>query len=287
MYKNKRGVDKSMLETPDVLRLRVLLCFLNKDKSCTVTGVSRTLKESKQNISRAMMALEKEGLLDRSNPRKPMLTERGNIIGIQYSERIEISLDHLLYEGVDIENAKRDAFYWALYCSDATMNAVKATEEQYRVKYELRNQKSFNGKQLCKLLKNGSYPFPFLIYKEQAKNGSNISMANEGFEHPCTLYVENGDGWIQLRAQNVSAKSVSNGELLRGKAQSMQYFDSGQFIDAEINGNVFSFPAEALNFLNMGNGVGQILHGCCCVRLRSSVGLVHMPESTAIFTILI
>ncbi len=276
-----------MTESPDILRLRVLLCFLKKDESCTVMRISRTLKEAKQNISRAMIALEKNGLLDRSNPRRPILTELGNKKARHYAERIEITLNHLLYEGVDVETARRDAFQWALYCSDKTMETIRATEERYRVKYELREQKQFGGKQLCRLLKNGSYRFPFLMYREQVKNGTNISMANEGFEHPCTLYVEDGEGWIQLRAQSISGKSASNGKLLRGRAQSMKYFDSGHFVDAEVNGNLFSFPAEALHFVNMGSGVGQILHGSCQVKMECSVGLIHMPESTAIFTILI
>ena len=34
--------------------------------------------------------------------------------------------------GVDLESAQRDSFYWALYCSDSTMEAVRATEERYR-----------------------------------------------------------------------------------------------------------------------------------------------------------
>lgn len=276
-----------MTESPDILRLRVLLCFLKRDEACTVMGISRTLKEAKQNISRAMIALEKDGLLNRSNPRCPALTESGYRKAKYYAERMEITLNHLLYEGVDLESARQDAFLWALYCSDKTMETIRATEQRYRVKYELREQKQFGGRQLCRLLKDGVYQFPFLIYREHVKSGTNISMANEGFEHPCTLYVDGGEGWIQLRAQSISAKSASNGKLLRGRAQSMQYFDSGRFVDAEINGNVFSFPAEALHFVNMGSGVGQILYGSCPVKMECSVGLIHMPESTAIFTILI
>lgn len=52
---------------------------------------------------------------------------------------------HPFSEGVDLEIAQRDSFYWVLYCSDSTMEAVRATEERYRVKYELRDQKQFRG----------------------------------------------------------------------------------------------------------------------------------------------
>ena len=63
-----------MPESLDVLKLRVLLCFLNEEqKTCTVTGLAGVLGEGKQKVSRMLMALEREGLLDRSDPRRPML----------------------------------------------------------------------------------------------------------------------------------------------------------------------------------------------------------------------
>ena len=48
------------------------------------------------------------------------------------------------------------------------------------------------GAALCKKLKDGCYSLPFLIFREHIKDGSNLSMANEGFEHPCSLYVKGG-----------------------------------------------------------------------------------------------
>ena len=277
-----------MPDTPDILRLRVLLCFLKLPaEDCTVTGISRTLNVEKYKISRTLISLEKDGYIDREDVRNPILTPMGYQEAMRYSDRIDVTLNHLLYEGVDIENARRDAFYWALYCSEKTMDAVRATEQHYRVKYELRNFKQFGGNALCKKFHDGCYHFPFLIYREHVKNGNNLSMANEGFEHPCTLCIENGIGIIQLRAQSVSAKSKLNGKLMWGKVNSLKYFNAGRYISAEVNGNVLSFPAESLHFVNMGTGVGQILHGSVCLKVESSAGVMHMPESTAIFTILI
>ena len=277
-----------MFDTPDILRLRVLLCFLKlSDEDCTVTGISRTLNVEKYKISRTLISLEKDGYIDCEDIRNPILTPTGYQEARRYSDRIDITLNHLLYEGVDIENARRDAFYWALYCSDKTMDAVRATEQHYRVKYELRDFKQFSGIALCKKFHDGCYHFPFRIYREHVKNGNNLSMANEGFEHPCTLCIENGIGIIQLLAQSIAAKSKLNGKLMRGKVNSLKYFNFGRYISAEINGNVLSFPAESLHFVNMGTGVGQILHGSVCLKMECSAGVLHMPESTAIFTILI
>ena len=140
-----------MSASADILRLRVLLCFLKSDAAdCTVTGIARTLNEKKYSISRALATLENEDFINRDDVRNPILTEKGYTAAVRYSERLEISLNHLLYEGVDIESAKKDAFYWALYCTDRTMDVVRATENRYRVKYELREQKQFSGDVLCR-----------------------------------------------------------------------------------------------------------------------------------------
>ena len=277
-----------MKENAEILKLRVLLCFLRlSPMDCSVTSIARTLGKEKYAISRAVTALEAEGLVDRTQVRSPRLTELGHKEAQRYAERFEIALNHLLYEGVDMESAKQDAFVWTLYCTDSTMETVRATEERYRVKYELRGQKQFSGAALCKKLKDGCYALPFLIFREHIKNGSNLSMANEGFEHPCNLYVKGGVGTVQLRAVPISARSPVSGEIMHGRVESIRYFDAGRFISTEPNGQLFAFPAEVLQFVNIGSDVGQILHGGVCLKMESSVGLGHMPESTAIFTLLL
>ena len=277
-----------MEDNTKILKLRVLLCFLRfSPEDCNVTGISRTLGEEKYSVSRAVASLEKNGYISRENARNPKLTEKGREAAEKYSERLEITLNHLLYEGVDLESAQKDAFVWALYCTDSTLDAVRATEERYRVKYELRELKQFSGSALCKKLKDGCYPIPFLIFREHIKNGSNLSMANEGFEHPCNLYVKNGVGTVHLRAVSLSAKSGLSGKLMSGRVKTIRYFDSGRFVAAESNGQIFSFPADVLQFVNVGANAGQILHGSVCLQIECSVGLIHMPESVAIFSMLV
>lgn len=96
-----------MSEKPDVLRLRVLLSLMKEDsETCTVTGIAKTLGEEKYTVSRILTALEKEGLLDRSDTRHPTLTEEGRKAAQVYGEKIRITMNHLIYEGVDVENAK-------------------------------------------------------------------------------------------------------------------------------------------------------------------------------------
>lgn len=275
-----------MTDSRDILRLRVMLCFLKEDsESNTVTGISKILGEEKYKVSRILIGMEKNGLLDRSDTRHPVLTESGRREAERYAERLEITLNHLLYEGVDSENARSDAFYWALYSSDKTIESVRTAEERCRVKYELREQKQFSGSTLCKRMKDGIYRFPFLIYREHVKDGSNISVANEGFEHPCILTVKGGIGTLQLHAVDICIKSEVNEKKIHGKVKNLKYYDSGSLISAEKNADLLSFPASALNFDNIGAGQGQILHGCVRLKMEYTAGMLHMMESTAIFTI--
>lgn len=277
-----------MPNTPDILRLRVLLCFLREDgETCTVMEIARTLGEEHYTVSRVIAGLEKEGVITRRTPRKPCLTDAGRQLAKSYAERITTSVNHLLYEGVNLDSAKNDALYWALYNTDDTMRVIRDAEEKCRIKYELREQKKFSGALLCRKLKDGDYRFPFIIFREHSKNGDNISMANEGFEHPCILSVKGGRGILQLKAVEITANSAATGMAMHGRIKSLKYFEDGRYISAEENGGIISLPASALSFRNIGEGMGQIFNGFVCLQIRCSVGAIHMPESTAILTVLI
>ncbi len=255
-----------MEENTQILKLRVLLCLLKADgANGTVTGISRTLGKEKYVISRIMAGLEGEGLIDRTNPRKPCLTEAGRRAARRYDARLEVSMNHLLYEGVDPDSARQDALVWARFCTEGTMDVVRSSESRFRLKYALRDKRRFSGAVVCRLLQAGTYQIPYVLYREQVIDGHNISPANEGFAHPCTLRVENGVGTVHLRCVNIAGPT--GGEETPGKVTGLRYFSNGWFVDAESGGDLFSFPAEALTFLNFGTGVGQILHGSVGLQL--------------------
>lgn len=272
-----------MNTTPDILQLRVLLCFLSEDESAnTVTGISKTLGEQKYKITRILSSLEQEKLIDKSNPRNPKLTEYGLLEAKKYEERICIILNHLIHEGLDTESAYHDALYWALCSTEKSMQTIRATEERYRVKYNLRSKSKFSGSLFCKNITDGTYQFPFVIYTDKIKNKTNISSANDYLEHPCTLIVKNGTGTIQFRTVNPFFPNRKGSRII----QNLQYMDSDIFIRAEKSANVFSLPASALHFINIGTGTGQILHGSICLKIQYTEQNKTVEE-TAIFTILI
>ena len=273
-----------MPESLEILKMRVLICFLNENaRICTVTGLATMFGEGKQKMHRIFATLEKEGLLNRSNPRSPVLTELGREKAHYYENRINIVLNHLLYEGLDMDNAEHDAYAWALFSSDKGMEIIKSSEQRYRAKYELRKREQFNGTELCKHLHDGEYRLPFLIYKEHMTDGNNLSMSNGGFEHPCILTVTNGEGTIQLRPKEIWARSQMTGQEMIGRVRMLMYWDGMTFKNAETVNGMLTFPASTLSFLNIGSGMEQILHGSVCLKMQCSVGTNHMPEAMAIF----
>ncbi len=273
-----------MPESLEILKMRVLICFLNENaRICTVTGLATMFGEGKQKMHRIFATLEKEGLLNRSNPRSPVLTELGREKAHYYENRINIVLNHLLYEGLDMDNAEHDAYAWALFSSDKGMEIIKSSEQRYRAKYELRKREQFDGTELCKHLHDGEYRLPFLIYKEHMTDGNNLSMSNSGFEHPCILTVTNGEGTIQLRPKEIWARSQMTGQEMIGRVRMLMYWDGMTFKNAETVNGMLTFPASTLSFLNIGSGMEQILHGSVCLKMQCSVGTNHMPEATAIF----
>ena len=72
-----------------IFRVRVLLAFLKgTEDDHTVVKIAKTLNVTKQRVSRMLMELEKDGIIDRSNPRNPQLTVEGRAVANRYAERI-------------------------------------------------------------------------------------------------------------------------------------------------------------------------------------------------------
>lgn len=272
----------------EILKMRILTCFIKMSKSnCNVTGLAKSLSEEKYAVSRAMKSLESSGLLDRSDNRCPVLTEKGQKLAYEYSDKIDIVANHLLGEGVNPVAAKQDAFLLSMYCTNETLSVIKEIEDKMRIKQVTDSYTNFTGKKLCHKLGDGTFELQFVMYKNSVKNNTNISMANEGFYHPCTLTVENGEGFISLKAKNISRKSRLTGKKMNGKVSVFRYFDGTSFVEAERQGNIVTFPIEAMDFIAMGESRDRILHGSLPVRLGCSVGCMHMPESPAIFTLIV
>ncbi len=269
----------------DLLKMKILLQFLEQsEEAISVTSLARIFGYGKTYISNMMHELQDEGMVDMSDNRRPRLTERGLKTAQEYHEKIQLNLHHLLYEGVDEENAMHDAYFMALYCSDATNYARRETDQYYRAKLALRSKEQIRGAEFCKHLADGEYSVPFFIYKtkERGRSSDILSMANAGFEQPAKLRVVNGVGTISLTGKPMTAKSRVTGLRMQGKVESVKYISGREYVPCERDGDVFSFPAAGVHFQNILSDSRQVLHGSVRLSMRCDVGIAHMPESAAV-----
>ena len=109
----------------NILKVKTLICFQNQKEQWNVTNLAVTLGEEKYAVSRVLTVLEKEGLIDKSNRRKPILTKKGKMAAEAYSQKVELVIGHLLSTGVSQELAREDAVTIASYCKEETLEALK------------------------------------------------------------------------------------------------------------------------------------------------------------------
>ena len=143
----------------NILKVKTLICFQNQKEQWNVTNLAVTLGEEKYAVSRVLTVLEKEGLIDKSNRRKPILTKKGKMAAEAYSQKVELVIGHLLSTGVSQEVAREDAVTIASYCKEETLEALTKEEIAKRVKYGFREGMEFDGERLSRRYPDGNYHF--------------------------------------------------------------------------------------------------------------------------------
>ena len=278
-----------MSENLNGIQIQLLLYFLEAEpKKRTVTDAARYLNKPKSTLTHILDSLDELALMERVEGRKSVLTAAGERTAQQLLHQRKILEQYMQYQDIPPAQIKENALR-ALSAgfSDEFMDRLAEQEGMMRLKEIFAGHRDFHGGDICNYLKDGSYYFPFIIYREQIKNHNNLSMANKGFENPCELIVKDHEGLVYLAVKTVSAESMSSGKKMEGRVNKMQYLYDGEFRDGGIDGRYVYFPVTALNFIAMGKGRDTLLHGSVCLKMQCSVGDMHMPESTAIFTMFI
>lgn len=278
-----------MAEQLNSFQIQLLLYFLETDpKKRTVTDAAKCLGKTKVAITRALDKLEEKNIVERVEGRKTVLTSYGERLAQEMQEKLTMAQRYMQYQDLPPAVAQENAMTMLLAgFTDEFLKRMEEQEERMRIKEFFAGRKCFSGGELCRQLKDGSYMLPFVIYREKMKNGNNLSMANKGFEHPCQLVVKNHVGVVYLAVRTMSEKSAQGGVVLEGRVERMQYEWEDEFVDAGRDGRYIHFPADALNFVSLGSGKEEVLHGSVCLKMKCNVGVFHMPESRAVFTLLV
>ena len=274
-----------MLYENDLLKMKILIYFHQNEPSlCTVGKIADRLGSFKQKVSKILIELELEELVDRSDNRHPVLTKKGILLADKYTNSMKMTMEYLINEGVSLENVEKDAYNIVMCSSDSTMDAIKRRYTINAMKKELRGMGNFCGKTISEYLYNGMYPINFIIYRQHAEYNNHISMANNGFEHPAHIFVENGVGKIRLKIKDLRADTPYKG-MVKGKASEVHYLYEKKYEKAEMLGDFVTLPLNAMKFTSMGNDSNLQIEGSIFMKIKSTINTVYMPESEAIFTV--
>lgn len=131
-------------------------------------------------------------------------------------------------------------------------------------------------------MEKGEYriDFSLLRYASNKKWEQTLSMADRGFEKPAILVCDEDHAWLELTPCEIAAESRINNNMMHGHLSSLSYIANGTLTKVEFmdDGKV-RIPLEVCTFHMLTEGR---LNGFLPITVTCSVGLVHMPESTAL-----
>lgn len=244
----KRGAQGSIAEYYNVNRSTVNRFF----KNCIERGILTEALE---------FTVEGQEWLDRYVRLYENLQKYLEEIGAR-PEEIEETID-VMVEDIDI------------HMLELMINAHAEKKSVYKRKENELDQEIQNNLQKCE-----RHPVVFQLYRMNKKPGqSRDSMAMRGFEETAEIVQDKGESYLELKVKDMSAHSRVSGETMVGKLKTLKYEHDEVLETVDIVNNIVRIPMEACK-IHKWTGVGTM--GVVPVTVTCSVGLVHMPESTAL-----
>ena len=244
----KRGAQGSIAEYYNVNRSTVNRFF----KNCIERGILTEALE---------FTVEGQEWLDRYVRLYENLQKYLEEIGAR-PEEIEETID-IMVEDIDI------------HMLELMINAHAEKKSVYKRKENELDQEIQNNLQKCE-----RHPVVFRLYRMNKKPGqSRDSMAMRGFEETAEIVQDQGESYLELKVKDMSAHSRVSGETMVGKLKTLKYEHDEVLETVDIVNNIVRIPMEACK-IHKWTGVGTM--GVVPVTVTCSVGLVHMPESTAL-----
>lgn len=244
----KRGAQGSIAEYYNVNRSTVNRFF----KNCIERGILTEALE---------FTVEGQEWLDRYVRLYENLQKYLEEIGAR-PEEIEETID-VMVEDIDI------------HMLELMINAHAEKKSVYKRKENELDQEIQNNLQKCE-----RHPVVFRLYRMNKKPGqSRDSMAMRGFEETAEIVQDKGESYLELKVKDMSAHSRVSGETMVGKLKTLKYEHDEVLETVDIVNNIVRIPMEACK-IHQWTGVGTM--GVVPVTVTCSVGLVHMPESTAL-----
>ncbi len=255
---------------------------LAEEKKQSLTQIAEKYKVNRSTVCRSLSALVDQGLLDEQY----VLTSVGKQYLSEYKYKHEVITRWLMKNGIEEEDARRDTYKILEVCSEKTIRMLGQGGEFCKACSYFREKGHklvIEGNEICNYIKRGEYQIPFVFHKDKKRSPDQISMANEAFYHPALLVITKNSGYLSLRSKQMEQSSLIDKINLAGKVNSIKYEYQNQIKEASVTETMAKIPLEALKFIYIKED--EILQGYANLTMTCSVGILHMPESTAILTV--
>ena len=250
-----------MIYENELLKMKILIYFQQNEPSvCTVGKIASRLGFIKQKISKMIIVLEEEGLVNRSDNRHPQLTKKGTLLADKYAVKMRMITDILLQNGVNLENVEQDAYNIMMGVSQSTIDAIKHKFMINELKKELRGKGTFYGNVISEILYEGVYPISYVVYNRNLEEDDYLAEANNMFERPAYVFIEKGVGKVQLRLKDLGG----NDALLE---DAVQYVHKKKYLTAKRLGRFLTFPLDDVLFVAMGNDANVQIQGSIFMKI--------------------
>ena len=110
-------------------------------------------------------------------------------------------------------------------------------------------------------------------------------MANDGFFHPGILDIKMGHGGLVLKPKEVERESMMGKMVLKGKLSSLKYQVGEDYLECRMIKDDYIIPISKLRFHY--SKEERILQTSVKIKVKPTVGKIHMPESIAIMNVII
>jgi Mn-dependent DtxR family transcriptional regulator len=262
-------------------QMKYLLALTEKENQ-SISGIADKFNVNRSSVSRSLATLIDQGLLTDNYE----LTSVGKHYLAEYKYKHDVITGWLMKNGIDEEDARQDTYKILEVCSDKTIRMLGQGGEFCKACNYFRKKGHkliIEGNELQQYINRGEYQVPFIFHKDKKRSPDQISMANDAFYHPATLVITKNSGYLALRTKQMEQKSLIDKLSLAGKVDKIKYEYQNQIREAEISETMVKLPIEAMKFLYIKED--DILQGYVNLTMTCSVGIIHMPESTAILTI--
>lgn len=205
-------------------------------------------------------------------------TELGRAWLKGYKDLIEKLTDYLRKIGVAEKQIPENVKDMIENMDYYTLTSMLRNDQKMKSIYSVGKKEVLSRNFLGEVLTYGNCYVHFMFYRIDNEDDK-VSMANRGFHKLGLIRHNKRASWLELSTCEMEANSRINGERMAGHLETLKYEYNGMLHKVDIKDGKLRIPLAACRFHRRQGGE---IEGFISVAVTCSVGMMHMPESTAL-----